>query len=108
MPRYLVQASYNTTGIQALVRNPQNREEALRPIVEAAGGKFDCLYYAFGDYDIVGIAEMPDNTSMVALSMAVSNGGAVASFKTTPLISMDEAVEAMRRASGTGYRPPSG
>ena len=106
MPRYLVQASYSTTGIQALVRNPQNREEAVRPIIEAAGGRLESFDYAFGEYDIVVIADMPDNTSMAAISMAVSSAGGVSSFKTTPLISMDEAVEAMRLAGRAGYRPP--
>ena len=107
MPRYLIQASYNTAGIQALVRNPQNRAEAIRPIVEAAGGKLESFDYCFGDYDVVAIAEMPDNVSVAALSMAVSNGGAMSAFKTTPLMSMDEAMEAMRQAGRASYRPPS-
>ena len=57
--------------------------------------------------DVVVIAEMPDNVSMAALSMAVSAAGAISEFKTTVLLSMEEAMEAMRRAGSVGYRPPS-
>jgi len=32
----------------------------------------------------------------------------VKAFKTTPLLSVEEGVEAMRKAQGAGYRPPGG
>ena len=51
---------------------------------------------------------LPDSVSMAALSMAVSSGGAISAFKTTPLIPMQEAVEAMGRVGRIGYRPPEG
>jgi uncharacterized protein with GYD domain len=108
MPRYLVQASYNTQGIADLVKNPQDRAEAVRRAVEGLGGRVEVFDYAFGDYDTVGIVELPDNVTMAALSMAVGAGGAIRDFKTTVLIPMNEAMEAMRRAGTVGYRPPGG
>ena len=62
----------------------------------------------FGEYDIVGVVELPENTDAAAFSMAVAAGGAVKAFKTTPLLSVEEGVEAMRKAQGAGYRRPSG
>ncbi len=108
MARYLIQVSYTTQGISDLVKNPQDRAAAVRPLIESLGGKLESFDYAFGDYDAVLIAELPDNVSMVALSMAVSASGAVGSLKTTVLIPMNEAVEAMRKAGTLGYRPPGG
>ena len=108
MAKYLIQASYSTSGIQGLVRSPENRAEAVRPIVEAAGGKIEAFYYAFGDYDAVVIADLPDNVSAAALSMAVAASGSVSAYKTTPLMTMEEAVEAMGRAARSGYRGPGG
>ena len=63
---------------------------------------------AFGEYDVVAILQMPDNVSVAAFSMAVAAGGAVKSIKTTPLMSMEERVEAMKKASGSGYQAPTG
>ena len=108
MPLYMFQASYTTQGISDLVKTPQDRAAAVRPIIERMGGKLENLYFAFGDFDVVAIAELPDNVSMSALAMAVGASGALGSFKTTVLIPMDEAVEAMRKAGTVGYRPPGG
>lgn len=106
MPRYLIQASYTTQGISELVKSPQNRAAAMRPVTERLGGKLESFDFAFGEFDIVSIVELPDNVSMAAISMAIGAGGAIGSFKTTVLIPMDEAVEAMRKAGTIGYRPP--
>ncbi len=62
----------------------------------------------FGEYDVGAILQVPDHVSVAAFSMAVSAGGAVKSIKTTPLMSMEEGVEAMKKASGSGYQAPTG
>ena len=108
MARYLIQASYNRQGISDLVQNPQNRLEAIRPVVERLGGTVVSFDFALGDYDVVAIMEAPDNVSAAALAMAVGSGGALRDYKTTVLLSMEEAMEAMRKAGGAGYRPPGG
>ena len=108
MARYLIQASYNTQGITDLIKNPQDRAAAVRPAVERMGGTIVSFDFALGDYDIVAIFEVPDNVSAAALSMAVGAGGSVRDYKTTLLIPMDEAIEAMRKAGTVGYRPPGG
>ena len=106
MPRYLIQTSYTNQSISDLVKNPQDRAAAVRPVIERLGGKLVTLDFAFGEYDVVGIGDLPDNVAMAALSMAIGASGAFSEFKTTVLISMDEAVEAMRKAGTVGYRPP--
>ena len=108
MARYMIQASYTTQGISDLVKNPQDRAAAVRPLIESLGGKLESFDYALGDYDAVLITELPDNVSMVAISMAVGASGAIRSLKTTVLIPVNEAVEAMRKAGTLGYRPPGG
>jgi uncharacterized protein with GYD domain len=62
-------------------------------------------WLSFGEYDVVGIIELPTNVSAAAFSMAVSAGGTVKAFKTTPLLSMDEAVTAMELAAESTYAP---
>ena len=108
MARYLVQVSYNRQAVSDLIGHPQDRSVPIRQLVEAAGGKLETFDYSFGDYDVVTIIELPDNVTMAALSMAISAGGALRDFKTTVLLSMSEAVEAMRKASSIAYRPPAG
>jgi hypothetical protein len=51
---------------------------------------------------------MPDNVTVTALSMAFNAGGAVKAVKTTVLLTPEESVQAMRKASESVYKPPSG
>jgi uncharacterized protein with GYD domain len=106
MGHYLIQVAYAPDAIATMVKNPQDRIEQVRPVVERLGGKLESGYLSFGEYDIVAICDMPDNVSAAAFSLAASAGGALRAFKTTPLLEMSEAVEAMRRASGADYEPP--
>jgi uncharacterized protein with GYD domain len=106
MAHYLYLISYTGEAWGAQVRNPQNRVDAVRPVVESLGGSIETAYLAFGDQDVVLICEFPDNFSAGAFSVAASAGGAIKSIKTTPLMTVDEGIEMMRKAGGSGYRPP--
>jgi uncharacterized protein with GYD domain len=105
MPHYLIQAAYTPEAVQALIQNPQDRSAVVRAAVEELGGKVQNLFLSFGDYDVIILLEMPDNVAAAAIALAVSAGGAFKTLKTTPLLSVAEAVEAGRKAAASGYRP---
>ena len=106
MARYMIQASYTTQGIADLVSNPQDRAAAVRPLVERLGGNLESFDFAFGDFDAVVILEVHNNVAAASIAMAVGPSGAISSLKSTVLVSMEEAMEAMRQASGADYRSP--
>ncbi len=70
-------------------------------------GSIKGLRLAFGEYDAIGIVEMPDNASAAAFSLAAAAGGGVKAFKTTPLMTVEEGIEAMTKAGSCGYESPS-
>jgi uncharacterized protein with GYD domain len=107
MPLYLTQVAYTQESWQALINNPRDRMDAIRPALEKLGGKVINGYFAFGDYDIVAITEMPDNVSAAAMAIAFAAGGSCKSVKTTPLLTTAEGIEALRKAADAGYRPIS-
>jgi uncharacterized protein with GYD domain len=106
MARYLFQASYTSEAWAVQVSNPQNRIDVVRSVIERLGGRLESGYLSFGDYDVVIIAEMPDAISAAAFSLATSAGGALKAIKTTPLLTVEEGLEAMKKAAGAGYHPP--
>ena len=106
MPQYLVQAAYTPEAWATLVKNPQDRIKAIAPAIERLGGKVQDGYLAFGEYDIVVVWEFPDNVTAAAFSAAASAGGSVKAFKTTPLMTMADAVKAMKKAGASNYEPP--
>jgi uncharacterized protein with GYD domain len=107
MPSYMLQASYSTEALTSLTSKPQNRTDAIRKSVEKLGGTLTGLWLSFGDYDTVAIFEMPDNTSAAAFALAIGAGGACRSVKTTPLLSADEGVSALKKAGSSGYKAVS-
>jgi len=107
MPHFLNQVAYNDKAWEALVSNPHNRLEAIRPVVEKLGGRIINSYFCFGEYDLILISEFPNNVSAAALAIAAAAGGACKSIKTTPLLEATEGVEALKKAGASGYHAPA-
>ena len=105
MAHYLLQISYVPETWAALVQNPQDRAEAVRGPIEKLGGKVERIWLAFGEDDVVGIIDMPSNVAAAAIAIAFSAGGACKSVKTTPLLSFQEGIEAMKKTAQCGYKP---
>ncbi len=107
MALYMIQASYTPEAWAAQIRNPGNRFEQLREVFEAAGGTLHHMWYAFGDSDVVLIAEGEGNIDAAAVAIVATAGGAVKSLRTTPLLSVDDGIAALRKAGEISYRPPA-
>lgn len=105
MPSYLLQASYTSEALAALVKNPQNRTEIIRKTVKNLGGKLIGSWLSFGDQDIVLIVDFPDNVSAAAMALAAAAGGSLKSTKTTPLFTIEEGLAASKKAAASGYTP---
>jgi len=108
MPFFMYQASYKDQYIKALVDNPQNRESAIRQLIESFGGKLHQMFFAFGEYDVVAISEFPDNESATAAVFSLVSTGVLARAQTTVLMTTAEAERSMRKANTTKaeYHPP--
>jgi len=105
MPLYLTQVAYTPEAWKALVNNPHNRLDDVRPAIEKLGGKVISGYLAFGDYDAIAIVEMPDHVAAAAIAIAAAAGGSCKSVKTTPLMTAAEGIEALKQAARSGYKP---
>jgi uncharacterized protein with GYD domain len=106
MPLYLSKFSYTPETWARLMDNPEDRRIAAQSYIESVGGKLHGFWYAFGDHDGYNLWEAPDNVSMAAVALALSAGGALSSLETTVLLTVDEAMDAMRIAAQVRYRPP--
>ena len=108
MPLYMYQAAYTPESWAAQIKNPQNRVETVGPqLCQAVGGKFVGGWLCFGDYDLVRIADVPDNESMAAVALGVAAGGAIKASKTTVLMTGTEGEGALKKADAVAkaYKP---
>ena len=106
MAYFLLQGSYSSDSWKSLVNNPHDRIAVVRPVIEKLGGKLEHAWFSFGEHDLVTVLQMPDNVSAAALSLAIAAGGGFKAHKTTPLLTVAEAIEAMKKAATAGYKPP--
>jgi uncharacterized protein with GYD domain len=105
MPKYLVRASYTAEGLKGLQKDKASgRKAAVIKVLESLGGKLECIYFAFGEDDVVVIFDLPDNVAAARLAVAVGGSGLVRT-KTTPLLTIEEADQALG-APDLGFRAP--
>jgi uncharacterized protein with GYD domain len=108
MAYYLLCFSFATETTRKLVAKPEDRRRAADKALRAIGGRLKEYFFALGPHDAVVIAEMPDNLTAAAAGMLTGSSGAFSRVETTALLTMGEAVKAMRKAgkAAKSYRPP--
>ena len=106
MPLYLSKFSYTPETWARLINAPEDREKAARAYIESVGGKLHGFWYAFGADDGYTLWEAPDNVSMAAVALAISGGGALSSLETTVLLTVEETMDALRKAEQVQYQAP--
>jgi uncharacterized protein with GYD domain len=104
MAKYLWQVSYTPEGTKGLMKDGGSKRRAMvKSLLEQSGGKLEAFYFAFGESDVVVIAELPDAATAAAVSFAVNGAGAV-KMHTTVLLTPEEIDAATKKA--IEYRPP--
>jgi uncharacterized protein with GYD domain len=73
--------------------------EALKSV----GGSLESFYYAFGETDVVGVFDIPDQANAVALSLMINSTGAV-NLHMKPLMTPEDLDEAATKTPS--YRAP--
>lgn len=106
MPLYMTQFAYSSEAWNRLAQNPEDRSEVLGALPENMGGRLLSFYYSFGEYDGVFIWEAPDEGTAAATILAALSPGHVKAIKTTALLSVEDAMEGMRKAGEQTYRGP--
>jgi uncharacterized protein with GYD domain len=106
MPKYLLEVSYTLDGIKGLsAEGGSARVAAVTAATEAAGGKIESFYFAFGDKDAYVIVDYPDAVTAAGALLAVTAAGG-ARVRTVVLLTPAEVDAGVRMESA--YRPPGG
>jgi uncharacterized protein with GYD domain len=76
MPTYLILGKYTAQGFNSIKDAPK-RMEAFKAGAEKAGVKIKEAHWLAGDYDLMVLAEAPDEETVMALGLGVSKQGNV-------------------------------
>jgi uncharacterized protein with GYD domain len=81
-------------GVIDIKNAPQRVEEAVKGL-EALGGQLVAFYVTMGEYDFVGIAELPDDEAAMKFLMRLGRAGSVRTT-TMKAFSIEEVGEILR------------
>lgn len=90
MPTYISMLRYTQQGISN-VKNAPARIDAAKEAYKKAGGELKALYLTLGQYDLVAVAEMPNDEAVARMALALGLQGNIRS-------------ETMRAFSETEFR----
>ena len=74
MPTYISLLRYTQQGIAAIKQGPARLDKA-KESYKRAGGELKGFYLTVGQYDAVVIAELPDDTALAKLALALGAQG---------------------------------
>lgn len=106
MPLTLTLFAYTPEALAELARNPQDRSAAVSELAKGMGARVIAFYHSSGEYHGAIIAEVPDEVTATAMSIAAQAAGHLKTYETIPLLGVEEGLEALRRAGEAAFRGP--
>jgi uncharacterized protein with GYD domain len=108
MFRLIARAKLTREYTIAYMKSPEDREAAVRKLVESTGGKLIAFYYTTGDADITVIAEASDPETILAALMGAVARGAISDVNTSRAWTASEFKIVAEKAAATSaiYRLP--
>jgi uncharacterized protein with GYD domain len=104
MGKYLFEGNYVGDGLKGLMREGgSKRRDALVEALQSVGGSLECFYYAFGETDVLGVFDAPEQADAAALSLLINSTGSV-KVRLKPLMTPEDLDEAAKKTPS--YRPP--
>jgi uncharacterized protein with GYD domain len=105
---YITQGRFTAEAMKGMVAKPEDREVAVRKLIESNGAKLLAYYMTLGEYDFVIIAEGEGEEENVLAGLIVAAaGGGVTDLKTVQAFTTATAKKAFERAGkiAAGFRP---
>jgi uncharacterized protein with GYD domain len=82
MIRLVSRGCFTQNYAKGLVSAPEDREPAVRKLIEGAGGKLVSFYFTTGDSDFMVISEANDAESIIGALLAAVSAGTISDVKT--------------------------
>lgn len=108
MAHYLIEVGYTPESWNTQIDKQANVVDRITPALDACGATLQCMYYAFGEADLIGVIDFPTPEDAAAFALAVGSSGALRLYRTTPLLTVDQGIDSLRRAEALRrvYSPP--
>ena len=108
MIRLVTRGRFTQNYAKGLVAAPEDREPAVRKLIEGAGGKLVNFYFTTGNTDFLLVTEADEAESIIAALLATSAAGTISDVTTSRAWTGKEFKAVADKASKAAklYRPP--
>jgi len=108
MIRLVSRGCFTHNFAKGLVSAPEDREPAVRKLIEGAGGRLVNCYFTTGDTDFIIISEANEAESIIAAMLAAVASGTISDVKTARAWTGEEFKAIAEKASkaASHYRAP--
>jgi len=103
---FVTRFSYTPETWARLREDPEDRSAAARESIEAAGGKLHGFWYALGEFDGITLWEAPSRVALASALVAIAGSSVTSKLETTVLLSVEEAMDAMKQSARVHHRAP--
>ncbi|MGB5559734.1 MAG: GYD domain-containing protein [Paracoccaceae bacterium] len=100
MALFIVTGNYTTSAIKGMMANPSDRGAAVKPLIEAVGGKMLSYYATTGETDFMMIVDAADGADVIPALMVAGASGTVSNLKTVRAYTSAEFMAAQQKAAG--------
>ncbi len=76
MPTYIMLLNWTDEGVRN-VKNSPTRLDAFKQALQQAGGELKGFYMVTGQYDMIAIAEAPDDETLIKVGLASQAKGSI-------------------------------
>jgi uncharacterized protein with GYD domain len=83
MVRLVTRGCFTHDYAKGLVAAPEDREPAVRKLIEGAGGKVVSFYFTTGDTDFMLVSEANESESIIAALLATVASGTISNVTTS-------------------------
>ena len=98
MGLFIITGCYTAHAIKGMMQEPSDREAAVRPLVEAVGGKMISFLVTTGDTDFSMVVETDDGEGLMAALIVAGGTGTVSNIKTVQAFTSAQFLKAQQRA----------
>jgi uncharacterized protein with GYD domain len=110
MTIYITRGNYSDHAFQGMLKQPEDRHDAVAKLFKSAGGKMLAIYVTMGEYDFMTIAEFDDEKDAVSALMVAAGTGGVRNLNTVAAMTTADARKAEEKARkiAKAFKPAGG
>lgn len=110
MTIYITRGNYSDHAFQGMLKQPEDRHDAVAKLFKSAGGKLLAYYVTMGEYDYTVISEFDNEIDGLSALMVAAGTGGTRNLNTVTAMTTKDARKAEDKARkiAKGFKPAGG